>query len=401
MLPVVATLMLIWAGTASDVSFSSWMAHPVLRFMGDNSYSWYLWHWPAIVLTALMWSDAKVALLIAGTLSLVPAVLSRRFMEEPIRRNQSIVGKKALGLAVICIGVPLAVAAVVYVGAGQRWGLDEPEGWDDIPVAREAGCHVNSIDDIKDWDADDCLFPADDAVGTILVLGDSHTSSHSTAVIEAGNALGYDVGVWSASGCPFIETVGPNLQQDECRDWVNQAEELVDELQPELVVIANRSTIYLRPQAGEPENPVARLADADGNQIETHEEGLELWGQGTTDTVASLEARGIAALVIGTNPEFWPDFIDEYSLARPDLEPFVTRTELEERQASVDAVMAAAIEDAERSAFLDPTATLCPGEICRPYDDGGWNYYDPDHLNGRGAALLVPEITSALEGLLP
>ena len=87
--------------------------------------------------------------------------------------------------------------------------------------------------------------------------------------------------------------------------------------------------------------------------------------------------------------------------ARSDLDPSVPLTELEERQASVDAVMAAAIEAFERAAFLDPTATLCPGDICRPYDDGGWNYYDPDHLNGRGAALLVPEITTALEGLLP
>ena len=400
-LPVAATLLLIWAGTASTGQFATWMSNPVLRFMGDNSYSWYLWHWPAIVLTALMWSDSRTALVIAGAASLVPAALSRRFMEEPIRRNQSIVGKKALALAAVCVGVPLAVGAIVFLGARDHWGLDKPAGWDDIPVARDAGCHVNDVSNIKAWASDDCLFASDGDAGTILVLGDSHASSLSSAVIARGTADGYDVGVWSGSGCPFILGAGPSGQLDDCRNWVDQAVELMDTLNPVVVVIANRSPIYLDPQAGEPENPLARLSDGEGKRTGSHNEAVAVWGDATASTIDALAQRGIKTVVLGPVPEFWPDFIDEYSLARPDLDPSVSRTELEERQAGVDAVMRGAAEGSPHAAFVDPTDTLCPGDVCFPYDDDGWLYYDPDHLNERGAATLEDLVAAAISDLVP
>lgn len=401
-LPVVATLLMIWAGTNGSSPFARAMASPPLRFMGDNSYSWYLWHWPAIVLAALLFSHSRPVLLLAAALSLIPAVASRHFMEEPIRRNTSIKGRRALGLAVICVGVPLAVAAAVYMGANARWGLDEPNGWDDIPVAREAGCHVNDVRNIKPWDEEDCRF-SPDAGGngeTVLIVGDSHASSLSTAVIRGGNELGYDVAVWSGSGCPFIDEVGPTAQLTECEEWVDDAYELIDQLDPVAVVVANRMPIYALPSEGEPDNPINRLAWRDGGTASTSEEAIEMWEQGSTATAETLAARGIPLIVLGTVPEFWPDFVDRYSLLRSDLAPEMDLLDIEARQAPLDAAAARALEGVEDSVFIDPTSTICPGETCRPFDGDQWLYYDPDHLNEPGSALLAPLVRDALTDIL-
>jgi peptidoglycan/LPS O-acetylase OafA/YrhL len=398
-LPVVATLLLIWAGTSAESPFARVMAFGPLRFVGDNSYSWYLWHWPAIVLAALMWSDSRVALLIAGFAALIPAWLSRTLVEEPLRRNKSIVGKKAFGLAVICVGVPLAVSAVVFLGAKGNWGLDKPDGWDDIPVAREAGCHVDDVSNVKAWDRVDCTFPATgDSAETILVLGDSHASSLASATIEAGNRLGYDVAVWSGSGCPFMEGFGPTAQLGDCRAWVDDAFALVDTIAPAAIVIVNRATIYTQSEFGEPENPLARIANTGGNKAESHAEAVEMWEAGTAATLDRL--GNIPTLITGTVPEYWPDFIDEYSLARPDLDVSMTREEVEARQFGVDAATIAAVAVDDNARFLDPTDVLCPGTVCSPIDDDGWRYYDQDHLNQRGALLLSDTMEDALSDLI-
>lgn len=399
--PVVATLLIIWAGTSAGGLFARAVSVAPLRFLGDNSYAWYLWHWPAVVLAALLWSDSRTTLLIAATLALIPAFLSTSFLEQPLRRNQSIVGRKALGLAVVCVGVPLALAIVVLAGAGQRWGLDEPIGWDDIPVARDAGCHVTDVASDFSFDETDCIFEAPTDAGDeglVMVLGDSHASSLASAVIGAAHPRGFDVGVWSGSGCPYILDVGPNRQFDDCRKWVDAASELVADLQPAVVVIANRSTIYTHPTVGEPENAVHRLSTSSSDASDSRNEALALWSAGIEATVADLEAGGARVVVLGMVPEFWPDFVDRYSLARPDLDPVMTRAELDERQTDVDAATQAGLPDT--AAFVDPTDTICPAFPCRPTDDAGWLYYDPDHLNERGSRLLADDVGAALDTVL-
>lgn len=397
--PVVATLLIIWAGTSAEGLFARALSVAPLRFLGDNSYAWYLWHWPAVVLAALLWSDSRTTLLIAVTLALVPAFVSTTFLEQPLRRNQSIVGRRAVGLAGVCVGVPVAIAIVVLAGASQRWGLDEPVGWDDIPVAREAGCHVTDVARDFSFDETDCIFEAPTGGdGLVMVLGDSHASSLASAVLGAAHPRGFDVGVWSGSGCPFILDVGPNRQFEDCRAWVDAAIGLVAELQPSVVVIANRSTIYTHPTVGEPENAVHRLSTSSTDPSGSRDEALALWSAGMEATVAQLEAGGARVVVLGMVPEFWPDFVDRYSLARPDLDPVMTRAELDERQIDVDAATRAGLPDT--AAFVDPTDTICPTFPCRPTDGAGWLYYDPDHLNERGSRLLVDDVGAALDAVL-
>ncbi|MDH2443790.1 acyltransferase family protein [Amnibacterium sp. CER49] len=85
-LPVLGALAVI-AGGDAPVLRRVWALRPV-RFVGDVSYSLYLWHWPLLVFSRALTGHApgrlQSAALVLGALGL--AFLSYRFIEQPFRR---------------------------------------------------------------------------------------------------------------------------------------------------------------------------------------------------------------------------------------------------------------------------------------------------------------------------
>ncbi len=60
------------------------LAHPMLVWLGDRSYSWYLWHWPVLILGfSLGYKDQELLTLALILLSLLAAMLSYRLVERP------------------------------------------------------------------------------------------------------------------------------------------------------------------------------------------------------------------------------------------------------------------------------------------------------------------------------
>ncbi len=85
-LPVTGTLLLILAGSHGTEGVSRLLSTRPLVFIGDLSYSWYLWHWPLIVFAALLFPNQPLVLVTAAAASFLPALLSYRLVEQPLRR---------------------------------------------------------------------------------------------------------------------------------------------------------------------------------------------------------------------------------------------------------------------------------------------------------------------------
>ena len=82
-LPVAGTLAVIWARVPV-------LSFPSLLFLGDISYSVYLWHWPLRTLAPYATGrpvDTTTTLMVL-MLTLLLAWLSTRFIEDPVRRLQ-------------------------------------------------------------------------------------------------------------------------------------------------------------------------------------------------------------------------------------------------------------------------------------------------------------------------
>ena len=63
---------------------------PLARWLGARSYSWYLWHWPALSLLAIALADDNphgAWRMAAVLLSLLAAMATYHFVETPIRNG--------------------------------------------------------------------------------------------------------------------------------------------------------------------------------------------------------------------------------------------------------------------------------------------------------------------------
>jgi peptidoglycan/LPS O-acetylase OafA/YrhL len=254
LLPTVGALGLLLAGVLPDSAraafgeTASLLGRQPLRYVGDISYSVYLWHWPLIVFvldaTGLRTLDGRQAAAVVA-LSLVLAALSKRFVEDPFRQRKPTRtgaetgrsrrrGSYLLGAALVVVS--LATATVPWQWAQARMdalvasvtldaahpgalALDPndpravPTGVPPAPNPSVAGgdfyltdrpnCAVFDYTHHTPVD-DTCAYGAQQAPKTIVIVGDSHAGMYSTALADfVKRDPDYRVKVMMRNGCPF------------------------------------------------------------------------------------------------------------------------------------------------------------------------------------------------------
>lgn len=83
----ILTVLVIYTVLGRKTWLSRFLSHPVLKWIGDRSYSIYLWHYPIILLISKGIKASWWITLIEIVLSVVLAELSYRFIETPIRHG--------------------------------------------------------------------------------------------------------------------------------------------------------------------------------------------------------------------------------------------------------------------------------------------------------------------------
>jgi peptidoglycan/LPS O-acetylase OafA/YrhL len=129
LLPVLGTVLVIGAGCATpSQGCGRLLAVSPMRAIGRVSYSWYLWHWPVLVLAPLLLGHplGLAARLAAALVSGGLAVLTLRLIENPLRYTDRVrrsdLASLALGAVAtavaVCVGAVLLVWVPVPVGRG-------------------------------------------------------------------------------------------------------------------------------------------------------------------------------------------------------------------------------------------------------------------------------------------
>ena len=438
LLPVSATALLIWAGSGQTVGVSRVLStRPMVR-VGDLSYSWYLWHWPIIVFTALVLPNRPLALVAAAVASFLPALLSYTWLEQPLRRYRPHTRVRAGALVSTTVAVPLVVCAALLVGASAGWGLtpsgasvvaapgvpstsagDAPSrsATDAAGATDNAGATDSGVADGEvaggeggslrsqhalvragcvntDLEPDRCRFGPASARGTVLLAGDSQAYALADGVITAAERLGFDTVATSHTGCPFLARESSGVHNYPCRSWQRSIVDWALETRPAAVVIANRSGGYVNPQLD-----WRTAARDDGRRAESIDEAADLWRQGLTPVVRTLSEAGIPVVIMAAVPEM-RGYTDRTSLLSQAFgaQSFeVSRQETEdERRPALD------VEQALASAFpgvsvFDPNPFLCDVDSCSTERDGEPVYQDETHLSVPGSLLLADGMASALD----
>lgn len=392
---VVGTLLVLGVGQATPVGRV--LASRPLTWIGDRSYGWYLWHWPAIVFATALWPASAAAPLLAAVLSLVPAAVVHRTIEDPIRRARGVPARRTVAIAGGCTLAIVAASLVGLRGAERGWGVEQPAEWWERADPRYQGCVLVNRDLPNEWPREACTFGPTDgsADGMVLVVGDSHGASLVEPMVELAEPRGLAVAGWFRAGCPASLATPEHYPR--CSAWQRLVLDQVRELQPELVVIANRSTDYTTDVPRAPA-PLGRTSVAGGPVASSEEQRLRTWAAGLEAFVAEVRALGPAVVVVGGPPTYRHEF-PVPSVLRPGAPPpEVPRSEIDDRHDPVVAAEVAALAELGAGggvAHLDPVPLLCDPDACRAQIDGRWTHQDAVDLNDPGARLLLPALADA------
>lgn len=367
LLPTVGTLMMLAPHTTQGGDGRGWLVSLVssrpLALTGDLSYSWYLWHWPAIVLSRAALGNGAAVVWGAVAASFGLALLTQRVVEDRFRTNQLLLGVRAIRLAAACAAIPITVALAAGF-LNERVAESAEAGQFISRTWSRAECHVQPQSN-DGWPRQRCIRGAVGDVQKrsvdVLLIGDSHAASMSEGLLAAADQLGLSVGVWTVSGAPPFGPVGNSL-------WMARYLDLVAEERPKAVVVAARSSEYV-----------------------TDDSSAETWGRKAREAVIGLQDLGAHVVWVLNVPEFPGDavrFGTYPTLVRPNAPTrSITLAELAvQRELGVNAERLA-FTSLNRLTFIDPADELCRPD-CRNADAAGYLYYDDNHLSAAGSRTL-------------
>ena len=120
LVPTLGTVAVLAGGAAAaTTTIGRGLTARPIRWVGDLSYSLYLWHWPMLVFAAEVFGPLSVAEgLLVVTAAVVPSVVSERLIERPVRRSPRFAPwRVGLSLGVALMAVTGGFAAVVALRA--------------------------------------------------------------------------------------------------------------------------------------------------------------------------------------------------------------------------------------------------------------------------------------------
>ncbi|HET6549817.1 MAG TPA: acyltransferase family protein [Solirubrobacter sp.] len=276
LVPTLGTAALIAAGTAHAAPgpIRALKLRPI-RFVGRISYAWYLWHWPVLVFAAAAFGPLSMPQKVVVTLlSVVPTVLTHRWIEEPLRRSKLHLRmpRTALAAGPACAGVAVALGvaltmllpSVPTLAAGDAPGAEAlhkkrtvqrsansirpapRKANDDRSQGHEDGCFL----DAKTTRSPHCVYGRRGAGKTLVLFGDSHAMQWFAALRRIADTRGWRFVALGKSGCPpAAMTVYNGLMRRtyrECDVWRERALRRIERVQgPALVVTSERSRYTL------------------------------------------------------------------------------------------------------------------------------------------------------------
>jgi len=412
LVPVLGTVLLIVAGAGSERSPLRWLFdNRVALFVGNLSYGWYLWHWPAIVVADYFSPGDEVLALAAAVLALVPAWLSHRFLENTSEVHRTSSTAALSRVAGVGIALP-AVMALVFVGLENRsYQLtDRVEENASPSVDQSLLAQIDSDRQAIDGAIGERGQPI--ATADIVVLGDSHAAILGVGLENVVTELGLTVGSNTAGDCLVLHEYSTGPQPGTCVDWQHDALSQAEQSEAAVVIIHGYSTGYVSGfKRGQPQVP--EIYDSHNVRAQDPEEALAFYQRGLEKSVARLVEAGKSVLIVSSVPDFanpliqsveYPSLWEVYS----DTVDDVTPQEIEQIPLAVSQNRNAPtlnIELAIAAQFpmvtvLDLSPHICADGICSPLKDGQLLYSGADHISFAQSERVAPHILEALGALV-
>ncbi len=426
LVPVAGTLLVIASGPRSPL----WSPNTVLsarpvQFLGDVSYSIYLWHWPLIIvapdiLNRNLTDVDKVGLLAT---SILLAAMTKRWVEDPGRTkllagssSRKVLGFTAAAMVAVCVlsGTVIASSAIAQkselakldsISGGPCYGaksLDpthscelpfgppevENVGEDEAPWFDAPECRVHE-DPIVVQDRtilNDCDFTGGGtASASVWLIGDSHAEQWKTGIFELARQNHWQLNESLVGGCPIVDAkrvafMGTPTKdaesQERCLDWSAEVSDRILEEKPHMVFLSNFAS-QEKIDDGTGRNQLSQYDDAFRKRVgKWAENGTQVYV--IRDTPLTLGRSTPECLSLNSNPLNCSNDKDRALPADPLVEA------------------AQGMEDVSVK-VIDLSDQFCPDDRCYAAIGGLHVYYDNDHASGSYIRSLVPVLAARFQ----
>nr|WP_296074420.1 acyltransferase family protein [uncultured Actinoplanes sp.] len=422
-LPVLGSAAIIAGGRATPL-LGTWPFQQI----GKYSYSWYLWHWPVLMIgpTALGVSPSlKVnAVLAAG--SLVLAIGSYHLVENPVRTRAWIKARRRRGLS-LGLGLSAAAAAVALVAGAfppplakgpaimdtaaavsraadpeaelRRIVADsvhlktlpknvtpavEKAGDRDLPVIYADHCHIDYVHTVAD---NPCAYGDPNGTETIFLFGDSHGAHWFPAVDAIAKKHHWRLLSRTKSACqaPSVLVWQGVFKRpyDECVTWRNRVLDEIVRIKPKLVVMSSNG------------GDSGGIVDRTGKRLDVGPGKDPMWARAWEQTFRAIGGSPATKMVMiedtpwpkGFAPECAATYPTRLTACRRPVEKAIA--EPQRRRLVATAAKANGVT------VVDPTpwfcTTTCPAVIGNIL---GWR--DNSHISTAYSAMLAPLLDARL-----
>ena len=421
-LPVFGTAAIIAAGHVRPLPI---LRLAVLQHIGRVSYSWYLWHWPVLLIGphALKLRPTLAWNLVLATCALLLATLTYLLVENPVRHRKFFKVRSLRGLSlgvglsacaallgVVAMSAPLRQlpvggnAAEVDIAGPDAGSTDSDaeKALDaliaasartttmpanltpsllnvprDIPLVYKDNCHrpIAAVDVKKP-----CLYGDPAGTTTIVLYGDSHAAHWFNALDVIAKQRRMRLAVITKSSCTAasVAIYEPTLkrQYHECQQFHTAAMGYIATLKPVLFIMSSSGA-------------AGKITSAPDNQQD------RAWADGWAATVKKAAATGAKVVVIEDTP--WPrsDVPECLSANASDIGACGSSLEQAIRVPSRRRVVADAVSGAGAT-VIDPTSWLCTSKTCPPVIGNLLVYRDNSHMTTAYSAALAPVLAEKL-----
>ena len=355
-----------------------------MQLVGNMSYSLYLWHWPLLIVARERYGDDKITTaygLLILLLCAIPAYLSYRFVENPIRHSAVVSRSKRVAFSLGANFTLIGVVAGLLLSAGvassstarnvastpgaaalgdppsatvpatQRPGSesypaifpDPLQATKDLPDLYDSGCQLSATQD----DPKVCAYGPKDAKTTIAVVGDSKAAQWVPAFQQLASKHDWRVVTLTKSACAFatITTTNAGKPYTSCRTWTDKVlTQLTDDIKPDYLVTVSQKSSGI-------------VGTTDGGDLQTSKPAMV---NALVDTWGRLENAGIK--VISLADSLQTEGKDVYACVSENQDDYFTACTFDRAKGIADSGLNTQKQAAEKAKvpFIDMNPFICP-----------------------------------------